>query len=241
MQHHDDKTSVHITLNKQTVPHRKGVGNMPFVFRAYGTAHLDPSHSPPDASSSTPAPGVGSTPPPSLHPLRIFPAYKRPATGPPQRAQPETAGEGDTDIDGFSSDEDDFDGGLDTRVWNHTGAFPRFLSLVRARARTSSSSSSSSSSSRSRSHSPSPLAPLSPSSPARSSSPSLVGTHGMRRGLEADVAEGRVQEQSKKGVKADVRKDKARSQKDRARARARATRSTTEEVWNPFAHLTKDV
>ncbi|KAH9037122.1 hypothetical protein EDB85DRAFT_2142705 [Lactarius pseudohatsudake] len=59
--HHGGKTSVHITLNTQTVQHRKGVGNMPFVFRTYGTAHLDPPRSPP----STPAPGAGST---STHP-----------------------------------------------------------------------------------------------------------------------------------------------------------------------------
>ncbi|KAH9041488.1 hypothetical protein EDB83DRAFT_1625598 [Lactarius deliciosus] len=296
--HHDDKTSVHITLNTQTVPHRKGVGNMPFVFRAYGTAHLDPPRSPP----STPAPGAGSTSTPSLPPRRIFPTYRRRVPSPPQRARPEKAdgrGEGDTDLDESSSDEDDFDGGLDTRVWNRTGAFPRFLSLVRASARTSSSSSSS----RSRSHSPSPICPPSPSSPARSSSASLAGTHGMRRaatmpyssagpsssaaslslpvgsaswaavassspvrslpsltpaparprtryrvaraarrllglterGLEseaaeeADVVEGRVQGQSKKGRRADARK------KDRARTRA--TRSATTDVWNPFAHL----
>jgi hypothetical protein len=54
---------------------------------------------------------------------------------------------------------------------------PRSLSLVRASTRTSSSSSSS----RSRSQSPSPLCPPSPSSPVRSSSPSLVGMHGVRR------------------------------------------------------------
>ena len=55
---------------------------------------------------------------------------------------------------------------------------------------------------------------------------------------EADVVEGRVQGQSKKGLRGDARKERARSQKNRARARA--TRSATEEVWNPFAHL-KDV
>ncbi len=123
MQHHDDKTSVHITLNTQTVPHRKGVGNMPFAFRAYGTAHLDPPRSPP--TSSTPVPGVGSTP----APLRIFPTYKRRVPSPPQRARPEKAdgrgeGEGDTELDSSSSDEDDFDGGLDTRVWNHSPLRP---------------------------------------------------------------------------------------------------------------------
>ncbi|KAH9036097.1 hypothetical protein EDB84DRAFT_1561014 [Lactarius hengduanensis] len=36
-------------------------------------------------------------------------------------------GEGDTNIDGSSSDEDDFDGGLDTRVWNRTAALPHAL------------------------------------------------------------------------------------------------------------------
>ena len=182
MQHHDDKTSVHITLNTQTVPHRKGVGNMPFAFRAYGTAHLDSPRSP-RAASSTPASGTGSTAAQSQPPQRIFPAYKRRVPSPPPPRARLGEGEGDTDLDGSSSDEDDFDGGLDTRVWNRTGAFPRLISLVRASARTSSSSSSSSSSlSRSRSQSPSPICPPSPtSSPARSSSPSLVSTHGVRR------------------------------------------------------------
>ncbi|KAF8260312.1 hypothetical protein EI94DRAFT_1748909 [Lactarius quietus] len=301
--HHDDKTSVHITLNTQTVPHRKGVGNMPFVFRAYGTSHLDtPCSLPSTSESSTPLAPL--TPAASQPPQRIFPTYKRPAPRAPQRARPARQGDGDTDLDDSSSDEDDFDGGLDTRIWNRTGAFPRFLTLLRASARTSSSSSSS----RSRSQSPSPLCPLSPSSPVRSSSPSLVGVRraatmpyssagpssgassaaslslpagsaswaagassspvrslpsltpaparprtryrvaraarrllGLtERGLESDAAEeadeGRVQ-----GNKKGARKDRARLQKERERKRARArvvaTRST-EDVWNPFAHLT---
>jgi hypothetical protein len=283
---------------------------MPFVFRAYGTAHLDPRPSPSAASSTSASASsqVPPTPAASQPPQRIFPTYKRPAPRAPQRARPEKAaglGEGDTDLDGSSSDEDDFDGGLDTRMWNRTGAFPRFLSLVRASTRTSSSSSSS----RSRSQSPSPLCPPSPSSPVRSSSPSLVGMHGVRRaatmpyssagpssgassaaslslpagcaswgaapssspvrslpsltpaparprtryrvaraarrllglterGLEseaaeeADVVEGRGQGQSKRGARRD------RAQRDKARVRARATRSAPEDVWNPFAHLT---
>jgi hypothetical protein len=43
---------------------------------------------------------------------------------------------GDTEVDdASSSDEDlDFDGGLDTRVWNRMGAFPRFLSALRSNA-----------------------------------------------------------------------------------------------------------
>lgn len=152
---------------------------MPFVFRSYGTTQLfDPSGSPPASSSSSiPAPPMPAA---SQPPQRIFPTYKRPAPRAPQRTRPEKAegrGEGDTDFDGSSSDEDDFDGGLDTRTWNRMGSFPRFLSLLRASARTSSSSSSS----RSRSQSPSPLCPPSPSSPIRSSSPSLVSTHGVRR------------------------------------------------------------
>jgi hypothetical protein len=53
---------------------------------------------------------------------------------------------------------------------------------------------------------------------------------------EADAVEGRVQGQSKKGA----RKDRARLQKERVTTRTRVTRSATEEVWNPFAHL-KDV
>jgi hypothetical protein len=272
---------------------------MPFVFRAYGTAHLDPPRLPPATSSTT----TPATPAPSQ---RIFPTYKRPAPRAPQRARlTEEAdgrrGGGDTDLDSSSSDEDDFDGGIDTRLWNRTGSFPRFLSLVRASTHTSSSSSSS----RSRSQSPSPLCPLSPSSPTRSSSPpalvrraatmpyssagpssgassaaslslpagsaswaAMPSSSPVRslpsltpaparprtryrvaraarrllglteRGLESEAAEeadeGRVQGQSKRGS----RKDRARLQRDRARVRARATRSTAEDVWNPFAHLT---
>ncbi|KAH8992680.1 hypothetical protein EDB92DRAFT_1945099 [Lactarius akahatsu] len=79
--HHDDQTSVHITLNTQTVPHRKGVGNMPFVFRAYGTAHLDPPRSPP----STPAPGAGST----FNPIPASPAHFPDIQAP--RPEPATA------------------------------------------------------------------------------------------------------------------------------------------------------
>ena len=55
------------------------------------------------------------------------------------------------------------------------------------------------------------------------------------RGLESEAAEEADEGQSKRGG----RKDRARLQRDRARVRARATRSIiTEEVWNPFAHLT---
>jgi len=40
-------------------------------------------------------------------------------------------GSGDTDVDDeTSSDEDDFDGGLDTRVWNNTGHFLCSLTIV---------------------------------------------------------------------------------------------------------------
>jgi hypothetical protein len=156
-------TAVHITLNSQTVPHRKGVGNMPFVFRAYGTAYLDPPHSSSPSSSPTQLPCPLPAPAPLPLPPRIFPSYKRPT---PTNTVGAVSGDikplaldgpGDTDIDDeLSSDEDDFDGGLDTRVWNHTGAFPRFLTKLRASAASSSSSSSSAS--------PSPSAPPSPSS-----------------------------------------------------------------------------
>ncbi|KAI9454493.1 hypothetical protein F5148DRAFT_1151693 [Russula earlei] len=178
--HHNDTTAVHVTLNAQRVPHRKGVGNMPFVFRAYGHLYLDPlrPRTPPSSPTHLPRPAPA-------HPARprIFPSYrcrgrtdtriaasanKRPLDGP-----------GDTDVDvAFSSsDEDDFDGGLNTREWNRTGAFPRFLSIVRANASSSSTSSTSSS------PSPSPSAPPSPSSPVRtsfSSSPTRA-RRGMRR------------------------------------------------------------
>ncbi|KAF8500440.1 hypothetical protein F5888DRAFT_1633174 [Russula emetica] len=130
--HHDDKTAVHITLNSQTVPHRKGVGNMPFVFRAYGTFHLDP----PRPSSPSSSPTQHPLPSPLPQPPRIFPSYRR--STPTNKVGAASGhikplaldGPGDTDVDDeLSSDEEDFDGGLDTRVWNHTGAFPRFLTM----------------------------------------------------------------------------------------------------------------
>ena len=134
---------------------------MPFVFRAYGTFHLDPPRPSSPLSPSHPLPA------PLPRPPRIFPSYKRPT--PTNKAGAASGnmkplaldGPGDTDVDDeLSSDEDDYDGGLDTRVWNHTGAFPRFLTTVRAGAPSSSSSSSSS-------PSPSPSAPPSPSSLVR--------------------------------------------------------------------------
>ncbi|KAI0297349.1 hypothetical protein BC826DRAFT_1103452 [Russula brevipes] len=181
-------TAVHITLNTQTVPHRKGVGNMPFIFRAYGTSRLDPPR-PRSPSTSSPTQPTLPAPPP-----RIFPPYKRPRPTDPTSAVSANAkttsldrdaGPGDTEVDdSCSSDEDDFDGGLDTRIWNHTGAFPRFLSHIRARERSSSSSSSSSSAS------PSPSVPPSPSSPVRPSlcSSSPTAARGMRRAATVPYA-----------------------------------------------------
>ena len=153
---------------------------MPFVFRAYGDLHLDPPppRSPLSSPIQLPTPGTLPRPP------RIFPTYKRPtkAVPTPSLITSESTipldGEGDTDVDDtFSSDEEDFDGGLDTRVWNHTGSFPRFLSALRSKAPSSSSSSSSS-------PSPSPTAPPSPSSsPVRISlsSSSPTRSRGVRR------------------------------------------------------------
>ena len=153
---------------------------MPFVFRAYGDVHLDPP--PPRSPLSSPIqlPTPGSLP----RPPRIFPTYKRPTKAVPAPSLITSGstipldGAGDTDVDDeFSSDEDDFDGGLDTRVWNHTGSFPRFLSALRSKAPSSSSSSSSS-------PSPSPTAPPSPSSsPVRISlsSSSPTRSRGVRR------------------------------------------------------------
>ncbi|KAI0302789.1 hypothetical protein B0F90DRAFT_1712057 [Multifurca ochricompacta] len=290
--YHDDTTTVHITLNTQSVPHRKGVGNMPFVFRAY-------------------------VPPP---PARIFPAYKPPVPKPPDATLSSTTidtkprdGAGGTDIDiddSSSSEEDDFDGGLNTRVWNHIGAFTRFLSLMRARARSAASAASSSSASSSASsHSPSPTVPPSPSSPILSSPPptrrgirrastipyanagpsscttsSIVSLSlptttrpgpqtlpsltpaparartryrvaraarrllGLtERGLEseaaeeADVVEGRVLGQSKKGLRKgdkDRKKEKGgRAERERDQTKMGSKGDADEKVWNPFAHL----
>ncbi|KAH9159586.1 hypothetical protein EDB89DRAFT_1915936 [Lactarius sanguifluus] len=72
-----------------------------------------------------------------------FPDIQCRVPSPPQHAQPEKVGrqgEGNTNINGSSSDEDDFDGGPDTHMWNHTGVLLRFLSFICASARTSSSS-----------------------------------------------------------------------------------------------------
>lgn len=149
---------------------------MPFVFRAYGDAHLDPP--PPRSPLSSPIqlPTPGSLP----RPPRIFPTYKRPTKAVPSLITSGSTipldGAGDTDVDDASSeDEDDFDGGFDTRVWNHTGSFPRYLSALRSKVPSSSSSAS---------PSPSPTAPPSPSSsPVRISlsSSSPTRSRGVRR------------------------------------------------------------
>ncbi|KAH7924393.1 hypothetical protein BV22DRAFT_1035206, partial [Leucogyrophana mollusca] len=39
--HHDSSTQVHITINTKKVMSRKGVGNKPFMFQAYGSVDLD--------------------------------------------------------------------------------------------------------------------------------------------------------------------------------------------------------
>jgi hypothetical protein len=65
------------------------------------------------------------------------------------------------------------------------------------------------------------------------------------RGLEsaaaedADVGDGRAQGQSKKGLKGNGRKEKARSGKDVARSRPKMKTMTGDaaEMWNPFANL----
>ncbi|KAI6106586.1 hypothetical protein EV401DRAFT_2008168 [Pisolithus croceorrhizus] len=38
--HHDEHTQIHITANTRKVPHRKGKGNKPFLFEAYGSVSL---------------------------------------------------------------------------------------------------------------------------------------------------------------------------------------------------------
>ncbi|KAI0263070.1 hypothetical protein BC834DRAFT_971611 [Gloeopeniophorella convolvens] len=124
--HHDDSSAVHITINTQRVPHRKGVGNTPFVFRAFGAPPLDP----PRARSPSPPP-----------PPRIFPRRRVPPAPELDAPSPGAA-------------PDDFDGGLDPRAWNRTGAWARFLARA-ARARSPASSAS-----------PSP-SPSQPGSPAR--------------------------------------------------------------------------
>lgn len=282
---------------------------MPFVFRAYGTFHLDSPR--PSSPSSSPSQLPLSLPTPPPAPPRIFPIYKRPtltnAAAAASRDKKPLEGPGDTDIDDeISSDEDDFDGGLNTRVWNNTGAFPRFLTKVRVGAPSSSSS-----------PSPSPSAPPSPSSLLRttlpSSSPTMrksvcrtstmpyASTAGpsseatssavslslpsystqpnnasysssparslssltpapvrvrtryrvartarrllglAERGLEsaaaedADVADGRLQGQSKQGFKGKGRKDKAKDVK--SRPKVKTLTGDADEVWNPFAHI----
>ncbi|THH18852.1 hypothetical protein EW146_g2209 [Bondarzewia mesenterica] len=114
-QHHDAKTTIHITTNTQPITTRKGVGNKPFVFRAFGEIHLDPSYVPPK-------------------PKLIFPsvAKSKPAASllgkstSPNKAGDTGASEEEEDQD----QEEDFDGGLDTRCWNRPDSFERFIALA---------------------------------------------------------------------------------------------------------------
>ncbi|KAI0041510.1 hypothetical protein FA95DRAFT_1610949 [Auriscalpium vulgare] len=166
--HHDAETQVHISISSQSVPHRKGVGNTPYVFRAFGRVRLDKSY----------VPSRSPSPPPRL----IFPRVrKKPLFPSKHRAPPVTKrseGPGDTEVE--SSDDQsrertitlsthlpDFDGGLDTSPWNRVDAFQLFLARMDV---------SDASNPRSRSHPPSRSSPSSlpdASSPRLSSASSL--------------------------------------------------------------------
>ena len=89
--------------------------------------HLLPATS----ASSSPLP----TPTASRPPNRNFQA---PAPRAPQCTWPEKQTGGARALVAYLWDEDDFDGRLDTRMWNHMFRFLRFLSLVCASAYTSS-------------------------------------------------------------------------------------------------------
>ncbi|KAI0031584.1 hypothetical protein K488DRAFT_86657 [Vararia minispora EC-137] len=68
---HDAKRVIHITVCTQTIPPRKGVGNKPFVFRAYETVHLDPK-----------SPAPGSIFPPSPFKKPALPIHSLPTPSP---------------------------------------------------------------------------------------------------------------------------------------------------------------
>ncbi|KAG2152598.1 uncharacterized protein EDB93DRAFT_1102927 [Suillus bovinus] len=56
--HHDSTTQIHITLNTKKIPGRKGVGNKPFLFMAWGSIDL---FAPPSAISSIILTGIAVT------------------------------------------------------------------------------------------------------------------------------------------------------------------------------------
>ncbi|KAG1845401.1 hypothetical protein C8R48DRAFT_444205 [Suillus tomentosus] len=56
--HHDSTTQIHITLNTKKIPGRKGVGNKPFLFMAWGSIDL---FAPPSATSSIILTGIEVT------------------------------------------------------------------------------------------------------------------------------------------------------------------------------------
>ncbi|KAH9036237.1 hypothetical protein EDB85DRAFT_2143366 [Lactarius pseudohatsudake] len=116
----------------------------------YGTPPPVPLYYTTGPSSSTPTAPRTSIPlaclPQCQHqeqdPIPTSPAHfpgiqapcPEPATTLPQRTQPEKVdrqGKGDTNIDSSSSNEDDFDSGLNTCVWNRTGALLCFLWRIR--------------------------------------------------------------------------------------------------------------
>ncbi|KAA1476119.1 hypothetical protein DENSPDRAFT_932818 [Dentipellis sp. KUC8613] len=143
--HHDADTTIHITVNTQSVPKRKGVGNKPFVFRAFGEIQMDPWYTPPPPREYGAMKRVAGS-----RPLRF--TRRRRAPTPPDgeenrddTAEADEAGN-DTEADDEEEEEEeeDWDGGLDTRTWNWCDAFSHFLARASPPAAITASSSQSS-------------------------------------------------------------------------------------------------
>ncbi|KAH9023610.1 hypothetical protein EDB85DRAFT_1894715 [Lactarius pseudohatsudake] len=120
--HHHDKTSVHQHADRVTLQRC-----WEHTFRLLHLRHRAPrSLSLVSLNDSTRSRiNLNLIPTSPAH----FPGIQAPRPEPATThlARKSGRGEGDTNIDGSSSDKDDFDGGLDTRVWNRTAALPHAL------------------------------------------------------------------------------------------------------------------
>ena len=125
-QHRDDRTSVHIT---QPVLHRKGVWNMSFVF-TYDTAHLNSLLAFRRLCPHTTTTNARCAPASQVHLSGTPPRERNSALGPKMQTGGATA------LMAPLWDEDDFDGRLNTRMWNRMDFFLCSLSLICASAHT---------------------------------------------------------------------------------------------------------
>ncbi|KAI0318804.1 hypothetical protein OF83DRAFT_898311 [Amylostereum chailletii] len=89
---HDPTRAIHVTMCTQSIPARKGVGNKPFVFRAFGTIDLDPPVPPPVSIFPSPFKKptskalVSLLTPSQLSPSKPVLPTQKPASKPPSRA-----------------------------------------------------------------------------------------------------------------------------------------------------------